>query len=235
MMSIPRPLTKPMLKKMYLKTLYEIKSPKGKFTSYSWSIGAVFNLMPQVFNIDPLKVDEMQVGSRAVYELERDGFIQQDATQSGDHMILMDRGWQTVKQDLADIDLGWIDINELLTRDDLKSKVRDDYIESDYQSCVLKAFRLLEENVRLKSGEEPNVFGTALMANAFKIGGLLSHPEAQVDSEQEGLHALMRGAIGWLKNPCSHRTVAHNDPQRTALILAFANYLLEMVDESRPR
>ena len=234
MMSIPRPLTKPMLKKMYLKTLYEIKSPKGRFDSHGWSVSAVFNLMQHVFNIDPLTEDERQVGYRAAYELERDGFIQQDATQSGDCKIMMDRGWRAVEQDLADMDLGWIDIDELLTRDDLKSKVRDDYIECDYESCVFKAFRLLEENVRSKSGEGPNVLGTTLMANVFKTGGLLSHPEAQVDAEQEGLHALMRGAIGWLKNPCSHRTVAHNDPQRTALILAFANYLLDMVDESSP-
>jgi uncharacterized protein (TIGR02391 family) len=220
-----------MLKKLYLKTLYEIIAPKGKFKSRGWSMEGVIGIIPEVFNIEPLTNEERQIASRAVYELERDGFIQTDIGQSESFKIFMERGLRAAEQELSQINLGWIDIDELLTRDDLKSKVRDDYIEGDYESCVFKAFRLLEESVRVKSGEGANVVGTTLMASAFKAGGRLSHPEAQVDAEQEGLHALMRGAIGWLKNPTSHRTVAHNDPQKTAHILAFANYLLDMVDE----
>lgn len=231
-MSIPRPLTKPALKKLYLKTLYEILhgSLKG---GIGWSISSIVTQMPRVCSIDPLDDDERLIAHRAAYELERDGFIQSDITQSSEFKIFMPRGIHAVESANSDVELGWIDIDELLSRDDLKSKVRDDYVEGDYESCVFKAFRMLEECVRSKSQLDAEKLGTTLMSDAFKpSGGLLRHPSAVTDGEQEGLHALMRGAIGWFKNPSSHRTVSHDDPQTTAMILSLANYLLDKVDES---
>lgn len=231
-MTISRPLTKPVLKKMYLKALYEIKSPRGRYESHGWSVGSVLHVIPELFEIEKLNAEEQQIGYRAAYELERDGYIQQDATQSENHKILMDRGWDVASKPFDEIVIGWTNIDEFLTRDDLKSKVRDDYIEGDFESCVFKAFRLLEENVRAKAGQDSDTLGVSLMSVAFKKKeGVLNHPEAHVDAEVDGIHALMRGAIGWLKNPSSHRTVAHHDPQKTAHILAFANYLLDLVDE----
>lgn len=231
-MSIPRPLTKPVLKKMYLKALYEIKTPKGRFKDHGWAIGAVISLFQHVFQISDLTPAERQLAFRAVYELERDGFLQQDVGQGSEHKIFMERGLKAAEQAFEEINIGWIDIDELLSHEALKSKVRDDYVEGDFESCVFKAFRLLEETVRNKASQPASMLGTSLMAAAFRNGGVLKHPDAQVEPETEGIHALMRGAIGWLKNPASHRTVSHCDPQRTAQILAFADYLLTLTDEA---
>src|SRR5262249_58923713 len=110
-----------------------------------WSIGQVLqHSMVQLFDINKLDNEEQRNGLRAVYELERDGFIIQDPSQSDQFKILSDKGLQVVDQDLASMTLPTINIDELLTRSDLRDKVRADYMNGDYDSAVLKAFKLLE-------------------------------------------------------------------------------------------
>jgi uncharacterized protein (TIGR02391 family) len=74
--------------------------------------------------------------------------------------------------------------------------------------------------------------GVALMTAAFGNAGKLTHPGAAVASEKDALHHLMRGAIGWFKNPISHRTLIRDDPQHVAHILAFANLLLDLLGQT---
>src|SRR5687767_6457119 len=141
-MAIPRPLTKPMLKKLFLKALHEFLSPQGKFKDSSWGADSVLHWLPQIFGIEPLSADERRLAWRAIYELERDGFIQGDHTQnSAVFKVFMERGKHFAAENIDRMELGWIDIDELLSHDKLKSKVRDDYVEGDFESCVFKAFR----------------------------------------------------------------------------------------------
>ncbi len=130
--------------------------------------------------------------------------------------------------------LSSVDIDQLLLRDDLRSKVRDDFISGDYETAVFKAFRFLQESVRAKAAEPASSLGITLMSAAFSPNnGKLKHPGAAVPQEQDGLHQLMRGAIGWFKNPSSHRTVPREDDQQAAQVLAFANLLLDLLDECK--
>jgi uncharacterized protein (TIGR02391 family) len=230
MASIPRPLSKPALKKLFLKLLLEFLEPQGKFSSHSRGADSVISMIPHHFDLEPLTAAEKQSAWRAVFELERDGFIQRDIDQGEVHKIFMERGLKYAKGELGQVELGWIDFDELLRDEELKSRIRDDYVEGDFESCVFKAFRLLEERVRLKASQPASSLGTSLMSEAF-AKGLLKHPDAHVPSESDGIHALMRGAISWFKNPASHRSVAHSDPQVTAEILGFADYLLTLVDQ----
>ena len=176
---------------------------------------------------------EYEEAIRGVYELERDDYIQQDPTQSSDSFkILTERGLREVENELADMKLPSLNIDELISRDDLRNRVRDDYIAGDYESAIFKAFRLLEESVRKKAGQPASAIGVNLITTVFKPGAsLLKHPEAQVASEEESLFYLMRGAIGWFKNPSSHRTVGYDDDHQAAHILGFANLLLDLLDQ----
>ena len=86
--------------------------------------------------------------------------------------------------------------------------------------------------VRKKAGQPASAIGVNLMTTVFKPGAsMLKHPEAQVPSEEESLFYLMRGAIGWFKNPSSHRTVGYDDDHQAAHILGFANLLLDLLDQ----
>jgi uncharacterized protein (TIGR02391 family) len=233
-MSVSRPLPKALLKKMFLKVLHEHHRPGGAYQHHGWdSRDIVRSKLADYFDIPPLTSEEIGLGQRAVYELERDGFIMQDPTQTNDvFKTLTEKGEQVVGQDLDDMQLPTIDIDQLITRVDLRRLVRDDYIAGDYETAIFKAFRHLEEVVRSKAQQPPRVIGADLMSKAFNPSqGVLSHPNAQTTAEQEGFHLMLRGAIMWFKNPSSHRTVGYSDPEEAAQVLAFANLLLDLVDQ----
>ena len=61
--------------------------------------------------------------------------------------------------------------------------------------------------------------------------GILKHPDTQTTSEAEAIHHLMRGGIMLFKNPSSHRTVKYEEAEKVAHVLAYANLLLDIIDE----
>ncbi len=235
-MAISRPLNKQILQKMYLKMLHEHKRPGGNYTSNSWGYDSILRTtMLHHFKISELTPDELTTARRGIYELERDGYIMQDPTQSADvFKILTEKGRRVVELSLEEMKLTSIDIDQLLSRDELRDIVRNDFIGGDFESAIFKAFRLLEERVRAKAREPASSIGVNLMTAVFRPnGGVLRHPQALVDSEKEALHGLMRGAIGWFKNPSSHRTVGYSNDQQAAHVFAFANLLLDLTDECK--
>jgi hypothetical protein len=190
-MSVSRPFPKELLKKMFLKVLYEHHRPGGDYQYHGWDFHSVLRpRLSEFFNISPLTDEEYAQGLRAVYELERDGYIMQDPSQSNDvFKVLTERGRQVVEQSLDEMELPAIDIDQLITRSDLRSLVHDDYLAGDYETAIFKAFRHLEELVRSKAQQPLEVIGADLMLRAFNPSqGTLSHPNAQTTAEQEGFH-----------------------------------------------
>lgn len=233
-MPTARPLPKALLKKMFLKVLHEHKKPGGAYSGFAGSAGGILRqTICQFFKLDPLSQDEYAEGLRAVYELERDGYIMQDPTQnhSSEFKILTAKGRAVVEKSLDEMKLPAVDIDQLISRDDLRERVHDDFLVSDFETAVFKAFRLLEEAVRTKAGLPAETLGADLMTKAFRPGAILAHPSALTTAEAEGLHHLMRGAIMWFKNPTSHRTVGYEDDVQAAHALAFASLLLDLVEQ----
>jgi uncharacterized protein (TIGR02391 family) len=228
-----RPLTKELLKKLFLKTRYEIR-PGGKLAGHGWPNGAVISYIPTVFpGLGKLTPEEQALAARGAQELEWDGYLLKDPTQqNSEFMVISDTGLKAVIEELDKMQLPSIDIDKLLSHGELRRKIRDDYVSGDYEGAVFKAFKLLEEAVRAKAKEPATSLGVNLMTAAFGNTGKLTHPGAAVAGEKEALHHMMRGAIGWFKNPISHRTVIRDDPQHVAHILAFANVLLDLLDQT---
>jgi len=233
-MSVPRPLTKEIIKKMFLKVLHEHKRPGGFYSNHGWdSTGIIREKIAQFFKIDRLTDEEYALGMRAVYELEMDGYIMTDPTQISDNLkILTDEGKKVVEQSLDEMKLPSINIDKVLTRADLRNKVHADYVDGDYESAVFKAFKLLEETVRSKTNLPPEVIGADLMSKAFSpTKGLLRHQKVQTEAEAEAIHHLMRGGVMLFKNPVSHRTVEYEESEEVAHVLSLANLLLNIVDQ----
>ena len=112
-------------------------TPEGN-NSWHWSL-------VEHFELTSLTKKEKDDAYRAVFELEKDGFIMQDTTQSSDQFkVLTERGEQYVKDSIDDMRLPSVDIDKLLTNDNLRERVRDDYISEAYETIVFTSFNLLE-------------------------------------------------------------------------------------------
>ena len=246
-MSFSRPLTKELLKKMFLRVLHEHERPRGHYTMRGGRIPAsmfpprlISDKIPEFFKIPSLSEDEYNTAIRAMQELEWEDYIRHHPKLLGkDIKVLTDKGREFAEH-LADrgfqnINFPSVDIDQVLTREDLQKKVRGDYLNGEYETAIFKAFKLLEETVRSQARLPARALGVHLMTEAFSPKkDILKHPYAQTPGEDQAFHELMRGAIGWFKNPTSHRTVKYN-AEKAAQVLAFANLLLDMVDQSIQR
>jgi uncharacterized protein (TIGR02391 family) len=96
-------------------------------------------------------------------------------------------------------------------------------------TAVFQAFREVEVRVRQKGNFAETDIGIDLMSKAFKANtGILTDKTAPVP-EQLAKQNLFSGAIGFLKNPTSHRVVSYNNPDEVADLIRFANQLLRLV------
>lgn len=100
----------------------------------------------------------------------------------------------------------------------------------EYDSAVLAAFTAVEEAIRERSRAPAKDVGVNLMSFAMNPNSPILK-FADVSAEQEGHHALFRGAIGAIKNPLSHRTVGYSDQGRVLELLGFASLLMKLIDD----
>lgn len=112
----------------------------------------------------------------------------------------------------------------------IAEKVRPMFMRGDYDVAVLQAFKDVEIAVRKAAGLSDSDIGRKLMQTAFRPeDGSLTIVGAD-KGEQVGLMDLFSGAIGYCKNPASHRSPGYNHIEAAQLI-AFASFLLNQVEE----
>jgi uncharacterized protein (TIGR02391 family) len=96
------------------------------------------------------------------------------------------------------------------------------FLRGDYDTAVFQAFREVEVAVRTAAELRSDLVGVALMREAFdKEKGKLTDNTLPVE-EREAMAHLFAGAIGYCKNPTSHRTVAV-DAETTVEMIVMAN------------
>ena len=97
----------------------------------------------------------------------------------------------------------------------------------------LLAMRTVEERVRELAGVGNEEIGIKLMQRAFGSGGVLRDDEAD-PGEAEAQMALFWGAIGFFKNPASHRRVHYEDATEASEAVLLADLLLRILDRVQP-
>jgi uncharacterized protein (TIGR02391 family) len=104
------------------------------------------------------------------------------------------------------------------------------FLRGLYETVIFEAFRQVEVEVRRAGGYSDEDFGAPLMRKAFHPkNGALTDP-ARVSGEQQGMSDLFAGAMGFLKNPTSHRVGTFDKPEEAIALVLFASYLLHTVD-----
>lgn len=107
--------------------------------------------------------------------------------------------------------------------------VRSQFLLGEYDAAVLIAMRTVEERVRDLTKGSNSEIGVNLMKQAFGASGSLRDQEAD-KGEADAQMALFWGAIGFFKNPPSHRRVQYEDPTEAAEAVLFADLLLRILD-----
>jgi uncharacterized protein (TIGR02391 family) len=137
-------------------------------------------------------------------------------------------------------DLGVVRARQRLAIDlhpEIADKVRPQYLLGDYEMAAFAALRAVEVRVRRLIGAPDSDLGVKLMEKAFGEDGSY-WDESRDRGEQVGRINLFKGAIGYLKNPTSHREAFYdNDPAQAAEVIMLADLLLRIVDriEAEPR
>lgn len=112
----------------------------------------------------------------------------------------------------------------------LPQNVKALFHDEHYAESAFEAFKYIEVQVRNKSGLN-ELFGVNLMRKAFnpKSGPLKNNnlPEGEQVAQME----LYAGAIGFVKNPKSHKTI-NVSQEKVIELLHTANYLLRVLQEN---
>lgn len=116
----------------------------------------------------------------------------------------------------------------------IRDLVRGDLLIGKYDGAILEAFKRVEIAVRDAAGFPASDIGISLMRAAFKVDppGPLTDAYAE-RGEKEALGHLFAGAMGYLKNPHSHRIVNVDEISEAVEVIMFASHLLRIVDSRK--
>ena len=104
------------------------------------------------------------------------------------------------------------------------------FARGEYDSAVFQAMKAVEVSLRQAVGASGGVPAVKVARQAFHADtGQLTDPEAE-GSEQQAIGDLFAGALGFFKNPQSHRDVNLDDPTEAAEIIMHASQLLRLID-----
>lgn len=113
----------------------------------------------------------------------------------------------------------------------ISAKCYQNFRAGHYADPVFDAFKALENEIRLKLGAPLDEVGSKLIIRAMNP----SDPKlrfSDVAAEQESVFLLFRGAIGFLKNPLSHRFLDTVDQVAAAEAISFASMLMRLLERA---
>ena len=116
----------------------------------------------------------------------------------------------------------------------IDSKLYERCKDKDYHDVVTNAFPILEDRIRAKAGVDPSYSGKRLIDYAFNPNtGKLTLGETK--SEREAFYFIFRGALGFLRNPPSHRLTEDEGNIEAFEIICMVDLLLGIVDKAKSR
>jgi len=104
--------------------------------------------------------------------------------------------------------------------------------DSQFESAVFQAFKIIETRIREKISADPEDVGVKLIRKAFHPeNGPLTDYDLPI-AEREAFCNYIAGAFGYYKNPCSHRDVEMDFISAFERIV-IASDLLKVIEKSK--
>lgn len=231
-MRVVRPFPKELLKKMFLKVLYE--SDKTEITSCDSNfISIICTILTEQFDVSELNEHEFNEIVTAVNELEADGLVIKDENKNSSKIkVLTAIGREYVENRLENFMLPAVEIENFLTRDDLKRCSLEDYLNGDYETAILKAFSLIEDVTRSRMIKPSRFVESGELSQAYiSKEGLFKEKDDEIILSLESIQRIMLGTIYWFGNPSDGKRKIFNNSQAAAQVLLFANLHLNLISE----
>ena len=232
-MSVLRPLSKDLLKKMFLRTLYNEKENATDVLLMPDFVSIICGKMAEFFAIPDLIEEEYELCLDAVFELESYDYITNLDNKSSEVLKdLTPKGKKYVEEKLLNFQLPSIDIYKHITRDDLREEVVKDYLSGNYEESIMKAFSLLEERVKENTIVKPEHLEMNEVSNYYIArDGALKYTTFQNEEELASLRRIMQGTMLWFKDPENNTSISLNNAEAAAQIIVFANMHLNLIDQ----
>jgi len=135
----------------------------------------------------------------------------------------------SLKSQLAGAEVRSLDVVD----DELRDRCLDLLMRPDKaDTAVREATVILEDRIRRIARLGTDSYGVGLVDKALnpKTGSLhFGRPQR----EREGLHQLYRGAIGFFKNPASHRIIEDYDVARARQVVGLIDLLLFLLRDAK--
>ena len=161
--------------------------------------------------------------------LEREGMLAPLPGSQGEWVFITRRGRKILKSS----DLGNDQKMQLLPKflhPKISQRITSSFLRGEYDIAVFLAFKEVEMAVREAGGFQPQDVGTDLMRKAFhEVNGPLSD-KSLPPAEQQAIAHLFAGAIGYAKNPISHRQVVITDSVEAIEMITVASHLMRIID-----
>lgn len=117
---------------------------------------------------------------------------------------------------------------------ELERRARPPFLRKEFDTAVLISMRTVEVAVRKAAGYSADEYGVPLMRKAFHPDGGPLRDASLPRAEREATANLFSGAIGYFKNPASHRDdLDWSDPVEVAGVIRLADVLLRIVGRTR--
>ncbi len=167
-----------------------------------------------------------RVIAEAIGYLISQNFVAPDGERGVSHGLFVTRLGRTIRtrQDFSSYARAGLLPRDLL-RADLAEIATPLFLAGRYDDAVSAAFKRVEIAVRELGKFSNEDYGVTLMRKAFGENGSMTDTNA-VKSERVALSNLFAGAIGYFKNPLSHRDLGIDDARLAASRILFANELI---------
>ena len=125
--------------------------------------------------------------------------------------------------------------DELITNKRLNKTEKKLYKDGHHARAVEEAYKLLDNVVKKLSGV--NESGSKLMQTVFSVGNpvlmLNAGSSTSEQDEQKGYMQIFSGCMTGIRNPRAHECEWEDSENHALQLLAFANYLVERVENSK--
>ena len=112
------------------------------------------------------------------------------------------------------------DLDELLSREDLKEMIKKDFLQGNYETSITKAFAHLEETI-IYSGQKS-------LSEEQKINYVSND---KTNEELRAIRFKLKGAMNWFREPNANGTQSR--AKAAAQILAYVDLQLTVTEKMR--